>query len=368
MKRVVEALPELLMENLSMDEIQKLEEKKKQGGISTSESFESQYKPTLLPNKEVVIPLLHGERRIGHLHFRGYKNDILTKTDEVFFTTIASSMAVAFDDLRHREAEAISIRLEAELEAASMIQTNLLPGEREFHRIPTVLDVHGYYKAAERTGGDWYGHHFDAERNQFYFYVSDVTGHGIASALLTGVACGSVFATTHSLEYLMKENQNLNLSIEDRLKILNEVVNKTIYETGKSKYLMSMVFFGIDLNTGMLSYVNAGHPSPYIYFEKMNQVQVPSGAGSLLGLNFELDSEMSGDLVVVHKTQLNKGDTIIIYTDGLIENSSKDGRVLTRKRLRNILQEQSGEAAGENVWMEHPPADDLTVLALKYLG
>jgi len=251
--------------------------------------------------------------------------------------------------------------MERELEAAEAVQKTLLM------RLPEIpgVEMKSYYRAASKMGGDWYGHHHDTRTNVFYFWIGDVTGHGVSSSLVTGVACGALYSGEKRVERIRAD-----WPIEERLVDMAEVVNEVIFETS-GNMLMTMLFCALDLNNGNFVFVNAGHNWPFLVAKgaKGNQAIQINNAGNPLGHARKLKLR-------VFQKILNPGDTLFFYTDGLIENANLEGQVFHKARLRALLESSEGAAeavermteATEKIWQDDPLKDDVTMVAMTWQG
>ena len=189
-------------------------------------------------------------------------------------------------------------------------------------------------------------------------WVGDVTGHGIPSALMTGVACGALYSGEKRADRLKAP-----ISPADRLKDMAEVVNETIFDTKAGLY-MTMAFCCIDLKSGMIYHLNAGHCQPYIVGSAVKQLL---NTGDPLGFSLEPS-------FTVKEQQLLPGDTIFLYTDGLIENGVEP-RMLSKRNLRKALVPMMSaseiiSAISNNIselWGDKPIEDDVTMLALTWM-
>jgi serine phosphatase RsbU (regulator of sigma subunit) len=244
--------------------------------------------------------------------------------------------------------------VDKELEAAQAVQKTLLLSLPD---LPSV-EIKCYYRSASRTGGDWYGQYLDRDKRYFYMWVGDVTGHGVPSALMTGVACGALYSGEKRADRL-----KASLSPAERLHDMAGVVNETIFDT-KAELFMTMSFSCIDLKSGLLYHLNAAHCQPYLIGSVVKQLQ---NSGDPLG--FCLKSEF-----VVRENQLLPGDTIFMYTDGLIENGV-DTKKFGKRGLRDSLVPMMSASEVidtvvkkiSHLWGDDPIADDVTMLALTWM-
>ena len=256
-------------------------------------------------------------------------------------------------------------RIEAEIEATKTIQEALIPKVSSYPN----LDMAYHYKSADTTGGDWYGHHFHEETGIVYLFVGDVTGHGVPSALITGVVCGAVMsgerrADTKGAHYLPAQR------LQETLQILNNVVLETGARSGK---LMTMFIVALDINTGHMWTINAGHNPAIIVRNSTGQIKTLVNMGSRLG--FTKDGNF-----MVKEYDLEPGDILFLYTDGLVENRGPNEKFLSMKALNKFLQVAASQTQsivevvkkvvgeGEAIWKGRPPGDDVTILAVRWTG
>jgi serine phosphatase RsbU (regulator of sigma subunit) len=252
--------------------------------------------------------------------------------------------------------------LEGELQAARAVQEQLLPLPEKIDG----LEYWAFFQPADTAGGDWYGYIHQREQNRITFYIGDITGHGITSAVLTGVVCGAVYSAetrSRQLEHISPPLRQLQLAAE----ALDTILHQTAGRTGR---LMSMCFLSIDLRSGDACALNAGHTWPILARDENGSIRCEKipGGGSLLG---------SGNHSFgVHEFKLNSGDTLLLYTDGLVENEGQNGETLNFRKLRNLLStplslsEQMGnlEQTVRNLWSGQKLSDDVTFLGIRFSG
>lgn len=218
------------------------------------------------------------------------------------------------------------------------------------------LVVSSHHKAAEIVGGDWFGSFVDESRRRVYLMMGDVNGHGLSAALITGAVAGVV-------KGCMRATGGDQGTMEDQTREIARMVNQVVLETGGyQRLLMSMAFVCVDLRTLEAFYLNAGHNG--IFLITRTGTSTILERGSLLGLS------ESPDWGSRH-LQLHSGDILFLYSDGLIENTGPDGRILRASRLKKMLvgNESPSEkvarvvARTEDIWRDKPLDDDCCVLA-----
>jgi sigma-B regulation protein RsbU (phosphoserine phosphatase) len=237
-------------------------------------------------------------------------------------------------------------RLEDIFEQARTIQLSLLPpGRREF----SGYDVFAASTPAQSVGGDLYDfHHVDAET--LGFAVADASGHGLPAALQArDVATG------------------LRMGVERDLKIprMVERLNRVIHQSGLTSRFISLFFGELERN-GNLSYINAGHPPPLLLDTRgIRELMV---GGMLLGP----DPGAAYKLGFVH---VDRGATLIAYTDGVIERENANGHMFGLGGLGEWLRGSEGTPSEDAVadLMRRlaefgdgtPFEDDVTVLMVR---
>ena len=199
-------------------------------------------------------------------------------------------------------------RLEDLFEQARTIQLSLLPpGRRDF----AGFDVYASSTPAQSVGGDLYDY-FAVDADTLGLAVADASGHGLPAALQArDVATG------------------LRMGVERDLKITRMVerLNRVIHQSGLSSRFISLFFGELERN-GNLSYINAGHPPPLLYDSR--GVRELSVGGMLLGP----DPGATYKLGFVH---VDRGSSLLAYSDGVIEREDRHGTIFGRERLGEWL-------------------------------
>jgi len=236
--------------------------------------------------------------------------------------------------------------LENEFEQARAIQTSLLPAAPPAF---DDMDVAAFTRPASVVGGDVYDFiAMDAET--LGIVIADASGHGLPAALQArDVVTG------------------LRMGVERDLRLTRTVekLNRVIHRSGLTTRFISMVFGELERN-GNLVYVNAGHPPPLLLDD--SGVRELTVGGGLLGPYPDATYKMGF-------AHLDRGATLLFYTDGVIEAQAPDGDMYGRDRLEAWLREQPGRAAadaleGLTATLEaftggRPPDDDRTAVYVR---
>jgi sigma-B regulation protein RsbU (phosphoserine phosphatase) len=247
--------------------------------------------------------------------------------------------------------EAVRQMVEGELKAARRIQASLLP--RIFPPFPEQkeFDLHAMNEPVAFIAGDFFDFFF-IKPDTLAFVIADVSGHGIPAALFMAVS-----------RTIMRTFSTPERSPREVIDHVNRVLN-----TDNDDMMFVTLFYGhYNIETGDLTYVNAGHNPPYIV-SKDGRLETLSATGSLVA-TFE---DISYDEQTV---RLEPGDLLVTYTDGVTEaHSSKDHNLYGEDRLEQLLYEirhESVEAICERIhrdadqFAEHECQDDVTILVLR---
>lgn len=200
-------------------------------------------------------------------------------------------------------------RIEQELRIARIIQQTLLP--QEAPDLPGWrLDA--YYQPARAVGGDFYDF-IALDDGRLALVVADVTDKGVPAAL--------VMATTRSI---LRSATTVEASPGAVLERANDLLHPDI----PPKMFVTCFFAMLDLRTGLLQYANAGHDLPY--HRAQDGVHELRATGMPLGL-------MPGMRYEERETTLAPGDSVLLYTDGLVEAHNPEREMYSFGRLMDFL-------------------------------
>ena len=246
------------------------------------------------------------------------------------------------------------IAFQQELDIARVIQTSILP--KIFPAFPNrnEFDIYAKMNTAREVGGDLYDY-FLIDKNRLGIVIGDVSGKGIAAALLMAVSRTLIKATAHKGVP------------PDR--VLFEVNNILVNESPSNMFVT--LFYGIlDTRNGSFEYSNGGHNLPCLVSTDGIVAELENVGGLLLGAIS--DVEYQSNII-----KLNPNETIFLYTDGITETFNTENIEFEEYRLLESLQknkELSVKELIENVIKDAvlfsngtEQSDDITCLALKYL-
>ncbi len=209
-------------------------------------------------------------------------------------------------------------KIESEILVADKIQKNILAHSSPPDLIKTGMDIHGLLKPARLIGGDFYDF-FMKDKHLLYFILGNVTGKGIPSSMFMGM----------TRAYFRSEGKYQVSSDALVNKInLNLVANNP-------EAIFVTLFCGImDVHTGFIDYCNAGHTLPYLLKNDGVEVELTGQHGAPAGI-------VEGQVYKSDKLKLNKGETLILYTDGITESKNAEDEVYGKERLKESVKELS---------------------------
>jgi serine phosphatase RsbU (regulator of sigma subunit) len=291
--------------------------------------------------KEDLYGVLMIEEAAGGLRFRARRLEIITG--------IAQQAALAIQNDLLQKAMVVRERLETEAQLARQIQKTFLPEE-----LPqfTHWELAARWKTARQVGGDFYDV-FNLPNNRLGLFIADVADKGMPAALFMALTRTLVRAAV--------------LELDTPAEVIQRV-NELLVPDTKQGMFVTAVYAVLDLDSGELTYVNAGH-NPPLWFKKDGSTERLTRTAIALGV-------LLGNEAVKQRTiQIETGDNLLLYTDGLTESFNAAGEFYGEERLVQAL--LAGECASAHDLMDvvenslldfvqdMPPADDLTMLGLR---
>jgi sigma-B regulation protein RsbU (phosphoserine phosphatase) len=256
-------------------------------------------------------------------------------------------------DERNRQLTQAIDTIQADLDAARALQHAILPQQFPPERRLAGVAV---MTAARHVGGDFYDY-FMVDDDHLAILIADVSGKGVPAGLFMAVSRtilrAQAMATPQPAECMCRANAQLCAQ--------------------NPMFLFITVFYGLlDIRTGGLRYVAAGHPPPILLRRAARRLApLPGTEGTALGV--------VGDLVYREgEAVLARGDTLVLYTDGVSEAMDAAGEPFTDERILAALagefESEVGAILGrliesvDDFVAGAPQSDDLTCVVLRYLG
>lgn len=263
-------------------------------------------------------------------------------------TTLASVAAIRVENTRLVEARLERERFERELALASEIQQRFQPTAPP---IVNGYELQGISFPCYEIGGDYYDF-IKRDDGRLVIALGDVSGKGTAAALLMSSLHAAVHAQTGS---------------HDSLVATISAVNKYLAENIPANRFVTLFYAELDPQSGSLSFLNAGHNPPLIIHSAGTVEQLASGG---LPLGIKPDAEYREG-----RTQLQHGDVLVIYSDGVTEAVSPTGEEFGPTRLYEVVSRNiDASAAGIRDRIESSltkfaqgtsASDDITLVIVK---
>jgi serine phosphatase RsbU (regulator of sigma subunit) len=249
--------------------------------------------------------------------------------------------------------------ISGELQAAQRIQTGILPRAeslRDEHRI----DLAATMIPAREVGGDLYDFFYlDADR--LFFLIGDVAGKGLSASIFMAISKALYKSTTL---------RRPEATISELMRAANEEVSRD-----NPEMFFVTVFAGIvDLDSGELAYCNAGHENPYALDPQSSALtRIDDGAGPPL-------CTVDGFAYGAGRHLMHRGELLCLVTDGVLDAQNSVGERYRSERLQRVLAHLPSGNATAQVVVDAvlaavrsfvgaaEPADDVTVLALRWIG
>ncbi len=260
---------------------------------------------------------------------------------------LGGHLAVALENAELRRQAGKHVAIDRELEEAHHVQLHRLPRSTPVY--PT-LDCAAVTLSLESVGGDYYDFVQMGPR-EFTLAVGDAAGHGVAAALvLAGVQ------SRFRAEALRARHPG----------DLLEALNRDLIDVDQPEKFVSMLCARVDVSSAVVRFANAGLTPPLVR-RADGRLEELRESGLLLGV-----SEGAG--YGVSSVELDAGDFVVVYTDGLTE-ASRGGVMLGVEGVREVLDRNAHRRAADIVeelisavhrWADEP-LDDLTIVVLKQL-
>ncbi len=261
---------------------------------------------------------------------------------------VAQQLTLAFQNEHLKEEMVGRERLQREFQLARDIQKAFLP---EVIPQPDGWEIGVRWRPARQVGGDFYDF-IKLPDGRLGFVIADVSDKGIPAALYMTVTRTLIHATAK--EELSPAQALLK-------------VNRLLVESSPQGLFITTFYGILDQKTSIFEYTNAGHNQPILINKESDQIVLLEKGGMPLGV--------SADLKIENKSlTIAKKETLVLYTDGVTEAQSPDGKLYGMNRLEKFLFESTItnmndllDALDKNILIFQkgfPPTDDLTIIAL----
>ncbi len=320
--------------------------------ISTDKRFQTKKDKDQPIRSLLSVPLILKGELQGSINVFNKKSDqTFTRGDVRLLSIIATQSTQVIENARLYEEEKNLLILEEEMNKAYTIQMKLLP--REAPRIPGY-DLFGRSIPARKVGGDYFDF-IPYQGKKLAFCLGDVVGKGIPAALLMASTQATI------------RGQIINdFSPRKCMENSNVLLHRS---TTPDKFVT--LFLGIlDHNNHTVEYCNAGHNYPCLFRQSGRMATLDTGDIILSTLEDYSYSEST--------TQMNPGDVLILYSDGITEAFNEDDQQYGEERLIETVKDNINEPARtltvrivssvREFAGTREQSDDITLMVIKRLG
>ena len=256
--------------------------------------------------------------------------------------------------------------IDKDLKCAAKLQLSLLPKMHEANKAILGVNFSSMFLPCSSVAGDIYNY-FSLDEHHVAFYLLDVAGHGIPSAMMSVSLSGAL--SPHSSHLKVKDTDTPSgYQLNPPEKVASELNKRFEFDQNTMLYF-TMVYGLFDVRTGHVTLTQAGHPHPLL-IEKQNHVRSLGNGGFPIGMLPDLEYES-------FQVSLNCGDRLILYSDGITECKNTDGEMFSEQRLKSFFQRSNDcslslliEKLSQELkyWREDDEyEDDISLLALERL-
>lgn len=243
----------------------------------------------------------------------------------------------------------------AELQVATNIQASALPNPEGAFADVEEFSIYATMSPAKEVGGDFYDF-FMVDDKHLVMIIADVSGKGVPAALFMMVS-----------KLLLKNETGYTLSPKNIL----EIVNNKLCENNAAEMFVTVWVGILDITTGIMKCANAGHEFPAIRRANGEFELFKDKHGFVL-------AGMEDSKFKEYEIQLEKGDAVFVYTDGVAEATNAENELYGTDRMINALNQNPALDVKERVInmrkdidefvKEAPQFDDITMLTIDYHG
>jgi phosphoserine phosphatase RsbU/P len=301
---------------------------------------------------EIVVPVFHKEIPLAFVLLGDVNEEKHEMSKAIkhlkYVQTLTNIIVVAIENKKLYKESIQRAQITKELELAQSMQQMLFPQE-----LPNtgMLQVSAKYMPHQQVGGDYYDF-IRLNDHEFLFCMADVSGKGIAAALLMS----NIQATLHSLI-------NYTHNMKD---IVNELNSRVISNTHSEKFV-SIFLAKLNTKSQQFTYINAGHNPPILYYDK--KFTLLDKGCPIIGITESINE------IEVETFEYASEFTLLCYTDGLTDITDECNESLSVDALKEIILNHNGSNPdfinsailefAETYKGEREFPDDIALLTLK---
>jgi sigma-B regulation protein RsbU (phosphoserine phosphatase) len=279
--------------------------------------------------RAITGPILALNEGVHEVAAGNLEREVTVKTGDeieqlaVSFNMMTSQLRKHIDEIARVSAE--RQRINTELDIATQIQMSMLPNVfPPFSGRKNEFDLYAEVHPAKEVGGDFYDFFF-VDDDHFAVIVADVSGKGIPAALFMAIS-----------KTIIKNHVQ---SGEDPAHAM-EIVNKQLCDNNIADMFVTAWLCIMEISSGRLVYINAGHNPPLLRHGDQDFIFLVSPPDLVL-------AGMDDTVYHCNEMQIEGGDMLFLYTDGIVEAENSSGGFYGKERLRVFLNANASQPLRE---------------------
>jgi sigma-B regulation protein RsbU (phosphoserine phosphatase) len=299
----------------------------------------------------LIVPLIYEDKLTGLISLGHKKSGKFYRREDInLLNILANQSAVAIENARMVDEVIEKERMEEELNIARDLQVSMLPAE-----CPQIegFEIAAFSVSAREVGGDFYDF-IDMGEKKAGFVIGDVTGKSVSGAL--------VMSASRSVFRMLSEEE---LTVNDSMNRANRRLKKDV----KTGMFVALLYAVLNSQDKSVSLCSAGQTQPVHLSAKNGQAALIETEGDTFPLGILDDANYEET-----RLQLETGDKVIFYTDGIVEAMNEQEEMFGFDRLLGIVQKsksttadallQEISASVKDFAGNAPQHDDLTVIVV----
>jgi len=309
---------------------------------------------------DIVIPVYNNYHPVAYVLIGDIEEEMEGISPVIkhlhFIQTISNIIVVAIENIRLFQESLQQAALRKEMDLASQMQNMLVPGSGDLPR-NKHLTMNAFYKPHYEVGGDYFDC-IDLGDNKLGFCVADVSGKGMAAALLMSnfqATLRALFTSEISMESLLQK------------------LNRRVYESAQGEKFITIFIARYNYDTHHLEYANAGHTPTILYRTDSKNIKLLESSSLALGMIERLP------FINIKKLTIMEHSLMLSYTDGLVEllSDTDEGGVKSAfnelvstiqqepnidKVIKKVIDEQNLKGNNRAIF------DDITLLGIDFFA
>jgi len=274
---------------------------------------------------QLTVAMQFRNKPIGVLRLYSPRPKQFYENDIGLARAVASQCAVAITNAKLYARAIEGARIAEQVRLAGLIQRRMIPAEAP---LISGLDIAATYIPSFEVGGDFYDF-LKAGDSRIIVVIADVIGKGVPAALMMSWFRGAIHAYTDDFRRVLRtdtyaEHNSSPMRAADHTSIAIKHFNRMACAECRDGEFITLFYAIIDAKEKTITYCNCGH-EPTVLIRDGKTRDLDKG-GLVLGVEAEAEYE-------IETVKLKDGDSLVFYTDGLIDAANFDGRLWGRENM-----------------------------------